>query len=133
MGASHLEHATLSPPSLARTLFVNSVWIDSQLTYRTSLTDRSQAFESSGQFSSPKQTPMETWDLVFRFHCCSGCPSRYRHLEILIRLLIGPIFRDVILDLENNRTHCSRNNGLLISYCPYERPILLILTSKILR
>ena len=28
------------------------VYIDSQLTYRTSLRDRSQAFESSGQFST---------------------------------------------------------------------------------
>ena len=60
-----------------------------------------QAFESSGQFSRPKQTPMETWDLVSRFYCCSGCRSRYRHLEFLIHLLIGPIFQGAILDLEN--------------------------------
>ena len=27
--------------------------------------------------------------------------------------LIGPIFQDAILDLENNRVYCSRNNSLL--------------------
>ena len=32
---------------------------------------------------------MGTWGLVSRFHCCSVCPSQRRHLEFLIRLLIG--------------------------------------------
>ena len=37
----------------------------------------------------PKQTPMGTWRLVSRFHCCSGYPNWCRHLEFIIRLLIG--------------------------------------------
>ena len=57
-------------------------------------------------------------DLVPRFHWCSGCLSCYHHLEFLIRLLIGLIFQDTILDLENNRTHCSRNNSLFSFSAP---------------
>ena len=34
-------------------------------------------------FLTPKQTPIGMWDLVSRF------PSRYRHFEFLIHLLIG--------------------------------------------
>ena len=41
----------------------------------------------------------------------------HRHLEFLIRFLIGPIFQDAILDLENNRVYCSRNNSLTSVHC----------------
>ena len=40
------------------------------------------------------------------------------YLEFLIHLLIGPIFQDAILDLENNRVYCSRNNSLLSFSAP---------------
>ena len=40
------------------------------------------------------------------------------HLEFLIRLLIGPIFQDAILDLENNRVYCSQNNSPLSFSAP---------------
>ena len=47
-----------------------------------------------------------------------------RHLEFLIHLLIGPIFQDAILDLENNRVYCSRNNSLLSFSAPdWLRPL----------
>ena len=42
-----------------------------------------------------------------------------RHLEFLVRLRIGPIFQGAILDLENNRIHCSPNNSLLPFSAPH--------------
>ena len=67
---------------------------------------------------------METWDLVSRF------PSRYRHLEFLIRLLIGPIFKtpswiwktieSIVLE---TIAYCL--SRLLIGYRPYERGIVV--------
>ena len=67
---------------------------------------------------------METWDLVSRF------PSRYRHLEFLIHLLIGPIFKtpswiwktieSIVLE---TIAYCL--SRLLIGYCPYEPGIVV--------
>ena len=84
------------------------------------------AFESSGQFSRPKQTPMETWDLVSRF------PSRYRHLEFLFHLLIGPIFKtpswiwktieSIVLE---TIAYCL--SRLLFGYGSYERALVVTL------
>ena len=56
----------------------------------------------------------------------------HRHLEFLIWLLIGPIFQCAILELENNRIHCSLKtvgyclSRLLTGYRPFKRPLLLL-------
>ena len=68
---------------------------------------------------------MGTWDLDSRFHCCSG--SRYSHVEFLIRLGIGPIFKTPswiwktieFIVLETIAYCLSR---LLIGYRSYDRP-----------
>ena len=47
-----------------------------------------------------------------------------RHFKFLIRLRIGPIFQGAILDLQNNKIHCSPNNSLLTFSAPdWLRPI----------
>ena len=68
----------------------------------------------------PKQTPMETWDLVSRFHCLEPLPPSW--------ILNSPPdwlkFVAAILDLENNRVYCSRNNSLLSFSAPdWLRPL----------
>jgi len=78
-----------------------------------------------GNFLTPKQTPMEIWALVSR------SPRRYRHLEFLIHLLIGPIFKtpswiwktieSIVLE---TIAYCL--SRLLIGYRPYERPIVVL-------
>ena len=69
-------------------------------------TDPTSSVEAGGLFSN-----------IADFH-------RRRHLEFLIRLLIGPIFQDAILDLENNRVYCSRNNSLLSFSAPDWLPLI---------
>ena len=78
-----------------------------------------------GNFPTPKQTPIGIWDLVSRF------PSRYRHFEFLIHLLIGPIFKTTSwiwktiesIVLETIAYCLSR---LLIGYGSYKPPIVVI-------
>ena len=69
-------------------------------------TDLRSSVEAGGLFSN-----------IADFH-------RRHHLEFLIRLLIVPIFEDAILDLENNRVYCSRNNSILSFSAPDWLPLI---------
>ena len=71
-------------------------------------------------FLTPKQTPMETRGLVSRFHCWEPLPPSW--------ILNSPPdwlkITAAILDLENNRVYCSRNNSLLSFSAPDWLPVI---------
>jgi len=77
-----------------------------------------------GNFLTPKQTPMETWDLVSRF------PRRYRHLEFLIHILISwnlwrPSWIRKTIESIVLETIAYCPSRLLIGYRSYEPPIVV--------
>ena len=64
-----------------------------------------------------------------RFRCCTLFPSRRRHREFLIRLLIGWQKTSAMLDLESNSVHRLQTVAyylslLLIGYGSSKRPLI---------
>ena len=65
------------------------------------------------------------WGMVSRFHCCAVCPSRRRHLEFLMRFLIGwlkPLpswtWRTIAFIVLQTKAHCV--SRFLIGYGPFD-------------